>query len=162
MTLKNLVDKQFCLNKLIILKGYIQGAISNFQEPIKNTTSLWDFEANPIFTSYLNIQNAYIVISKYQNVQAPIDNPYFNIQIIYLLKDGNNLLELGTAQLFEDKLKFNLTETSSSFGEIIYDCKKDIFNLSRLSVPPNLIFMDGGEFNLISVPQFEIETGIKV
>jgi hypothetical protein len=121
MTLKNLFEKQFSIDKLIILKGYIQGAISNFQEPIKNTKSLWDFEANQIFTPYLNIKNAYFIISKYKNKEAPIDNPYFNIQIVYLLQNKNNLLELGSAQLFEDKLKFNLTETSSTFGEITYN-----------------------------------------
>ncbi len=161
MTLKNLFDDLFCRDKLIILKGSIEGALSNFQEPINNIESLWDFKSNPIFTPYGTI-NSYIVISKYENSEVLLDNPYFNIQIIFIFSKKNNLLELGTGILYDDKLKFNLTETSSLLGEIIYDCKNDIFNVSRFSLPSNKIFIDGGKFTLISPLQFELETGIKV
>lgn len=161
MTLKNLFDNLFCRDKLIILKGSIEGAKSNFQKPIKNVDSLWDFNSNPIFTPYGTI-NSYIVISKYENSSAPINNPYFNIQLIYSFTKQKNLLQLGTAVLYDDKLKFNLTETDSLLGEIIYDCKNDIFNVSRFSLPSNTIFIDGGKFTLISPLQFELETGINV
>lgn len=165
MTLKNLFENLFCKNKFIILKGSIQGATSNFQKPINNVDSLWNFDLNPIFFPYLFIENSYIIISKYSSESTstqPLDNPYYNIQILYLFSNKNNLLELGTAVLYDDKLKFNLTETSSVIGEIIYDCKKDIFNLNRFSLPPNNIFIDEGKFNLISPIQFELETGIKI
>ena len=161
MTINNILEVNLCLDNIVILKGSIQGAQSTFQNPIKNVSSLWDFEKNPIFTPYV-VLNSYIIISKYKNNDAPINNPYYNIQIIYLLNNKNNLLELGTAILYDNKLKINMTETSSLLGEIIYDCKKNIFKISRFSLPPNSIFIDSGDFNLISIAQFEIETGIKI
>ncbi len=156
-----ILEKMLCSNKYIFLKGKIQGAISNFVNPIKDTTQLWNFDSEPIFSPYGTIPT-YIVISKYNNVDAPNSNPYFNIQIIYLFPNNSNLLQLGTGIFTDDKIKFNQTETSVLMGEISYDCGKNIFKLVRFSSPPATAFIDSGNFIPISQSDFEHETKIKV
>ena len=150
------IEKLLCKNKLLILKGNISGYFEKFIEPIINPVSLNNFAINPITTSYLSIK-AYIIISKTEDKS----NPFYYIQIVYE-KNNKNLLELGLGILTDNKLKFNMTETSSTLGFITYNCKKDIFHVNRFSLPPNLIFIDQGNFSVISMGQFEQETGIKV
>lgn len=160
-----LLEKMLCSNKYIFLKGKVQGAISNFVNPIKDTTELWNFDSEPIFSPYGTIPT-YIVISKYHNADAPNPNPYFNIQIIYLFPNNSNLLQLGTGICTGtgtgDKIKFNQTETSVLTGEISYDCGENIFKLVRFSSPPAATFIDSGNFIPISQAEFEHDTKIKV
>lgn len=152
--IKSHIEKLLCKNKVVILKGTLSGYIENFVEPIVNPTTLNNFITNPITTPYLTIK-AYVIISKASN------SPFYFIQIV-LEKNNLNILELGLGLLTDNELKFNMTETSSLLGNITYNCKKDTFLVNRFSLPPNSIFIDQGEFNLISIGQFEEETGIKV
>lgn len=166
--LKNQIERLFCLDKFIFLKGTIEGAITEYHKPLINTNSLYDFEQNPIFTPYVIVENAYIVISKYHpENNNPIhictdSNPYLNIQIIYCLKNKENVLQLGTGLLTDNKIKFNYTETASVIGEITYNCKKNTFDINRFSLPPETNFIDSGEFKIISPIQFMMETDIKI
>lgn len=162
--MKSHIEKLLCKNKVVILKGYISGYLEEFVNPITNPTTLNNFIENPITTgSFVDIKNAYIIISKDNLIKNGNDsnNPYYYIQVVYN-KNDKNLLELGLGLLTDNELKFNMTETASVIASLTYNCKKDSFYVNRFSLPPNPIFIDQGEFSLISIGQFEYETGIKV
>lgn len=159
--IKNLIETQLYLEKFAILKGNLQGAVSEFIEPIKNTTTLWNFAKDPIFKPYL-IVDAYVIISKHEGILVPPNNPYYDIQILFLFDNKKNILEVGTGIITDSELKFNQTETQTLIGNITYNNCKDTFSVVRFSTPPSISYIDSGEFNIISIVQFEQETGIKV
>lgn len=160
--MRDLVEKLICADKYIFLKGNLSGCPNaKFIEPLLNVDSLYDFDSEPIFSPFASVQT-YVIISKYNNFNAPIDNPFFNIQIIFLLDNGNNLSQLGTGILENNILKFNSTETSTTIGTITYDKCADSFKIIRFSTPPENIYIDEGNFNIISQHQFVSETGIRI
>lgn len=154
LTLKNLIEKE----KIFILKGSFGGYFEKFIEPVINPTTL-NNTINPVLlTPYAKI-NAYIIISKTdKNDQT---NHFYNIQII-LAKNNLNILQFGLGILNNNELKFNLTETQNLIGTITYDDDTKTFLCLRISLPSPTTFIDQGEFNNITICQFEKETGIKI
>jgi hypothetical protein len=155
------IDKLLCLNKYLILKGTLAGGHTKFIEPQPNVSELYNFNDNPILGPYVGAIT-YVVISKFESITAPSDNPFYNIQIILTLTPNSNILEVGTGLLKNNVINFNLTGTSTLSGTIQYYCDKDVFYIDRFSSPPDIIFIDQGYFVPISVNQFEMETKIKV
>jgi len=162
--LKKHIENHFCKHKLLILKGYLTGYLEKYSDIIINPISLNNFTKNPItHEPYVYIKNVYVILSK-DNLKkngTGSKNPYYYVQIVYN-KDDDNLLELGLGILTDNEFKFNMTETSSTIGHLTYNSKKDTFHVNRFSLPPSIIFIDQGEFNIISTKQFKHETNINV
>jgi hypothetical protein len=139
-------------NKYFILQGFIGGALETFVPPIKNTTQGWDFDTNPIYNPYGTYQTVYQVFSRYTNSNGVVKNT-FNMQIFIKTGDAY-VLELGVGILFDNKIKFNMTEESALLGEITYNSKNKEYTSIRIVNGGNL-FMDIGTFNQISYCEFK-------
>jgi hypothetical protein len=148
-------------NKTLIFKGLINGAISEFIEPIKNVSKLYDFNSNPIFNPYVIIPS-YVIITKYTNEIVGNKNKYVNIQVVYNVDGKYNLLEVGTGIINDDEITFLKTETATLYGFIKFNPKLNKYFMSRFSSLPSTSFIDGCELNIITEKEFTEETNIAV
>lgn len=159
MSIKDIITNYFndSENEYFILQGSLLGGPCKFMSPQK-TNSGWDFNKNPLYSPFLKVDPAYVVMSRYYAENGELIKNIVNIQLFENFGDSY-ILGLGTGILLDSKLSFNMTLEEALLGEITFNLKDKNYELTRF-VNAGSPFIDSGTFEQTSICEFSSTSGI--